>query len=198
MRKIIQIALKNLLFLVINIMKGIVFTALLEFLESSFGYKTVNDLVTFSNDSENGVYIGTGNYEDENLYNLLSTLSKITKKSSEELQLAFGKQLFGKLALRHPKLVDKFKSVFDLLCGLDDIIHIEVVKLYPNATPPRFIVKERNIENLTILYQSSRKLAPLAEGLIYGCGEYFQENLLVKRSLHTETSCLFNIKKAGI
>ena len=72
-------------------------------------------------------------------------------------------------------------SSFDLLQSLNNLIHREVAKLYPDAELPRFDVIERSADRLTLVYESRRPFADLAEGLIRACGHHFGQNLTVAR-----------------
>ena len=61
----------------------------------------------------------------------------------------------------------------DLLVQLDSNIHVEVLKLYPNATLPTFTILEQTGDNIVLEYSSPRQLDTLAAGLITGGSKYF-------------------------
>jgi Haem-NO-binding len=65
--------------------------------------------------------------------------------------------------------------------GIEDIIHAEVLKLYPDAELPRFIVEHQDAQRLVLLYQSPRHFEDLAEGLMHGCVTHFGEPIRIER-----------------
>jgi hypothetical protein len=58
---------------------------------------------------------------------------------------------------------------------VDDYVHIEVRKLYPEAELPTFTCETPRPDQLSITYRSTRPFAALAEGLIRGCIAYYGE-----------------------
>ncbi len=66
---------------------------------------------------------------------------------------------------------------------MEDIIHVEVLKLYPEAELPSFEVKQVSRSEMSMLYHSPRRLSDLAEGLITGCLEYFNEKATIKKEI---------------
>ena len=66
-------------------------------------------------------------------------------------------------------------SSFRFLANIEDYIHVEVRKLYPEAELPTFKCDVSQPGCLRLTYQSTRPFAPLAEGLIRGCLAHFGE-----------------------
>ncbi len=73
----------------------------------------------------------------------------------------------------HKHIVSADVTLFELLAQLDSKIHVEVLKLYPNATLPTFSILNVGPGMIQMLYQSPRQLETLASGLIQGGAEYF-------------------------
>jgi len=92
-----------------------------------------------------------------------------------------------KLIEGHNHIVRPDADLFDLLAELDSNIHVEVLKLYPNATLPTFTVVKREKEMIDMIYQSPRQLETLASGLIHGGAEYFKTEVTVNMNV-LETS----------
>lgn len=74
-------------------------------------------------------------------------------------------------------------DAFSFLSGIEDIIHAEVLKLYPDAELPRFIVEHHDAQRLVLLYQSPRHFEDLAEGLMHGCVAHFGESIRIEREV---------------
>ena len=79
------------------------------------------------------------------------------------------------------KLEISCKSFLNLSEVLEDVIHVEVRKLYPDAELPRFATEVFTDNQLILVYESSRHFEDLAEGLIHGCIKYFGESISVVR-----------------
>jgi hypothetical protein len=94
---------------------------------------------------------------------------------------AFGKYLFGRFVVLYPQIFEGVKSTYSLLEKVDSTIHVEVLKLYPDAELPRFECNTLEPGRLTMIYRSTRGFADLAAGLIEGCIEHFGETIDVQR-----------------
>ena len=162
-------------------MKGIIFTEFLDMVEQRFSPQILDRVLLAARLPSDGAYTAVGSYDHGEIWRLVSELSKITEIPVPELLRGYGEYLFPRLLSGHPNLLDGMHSSFDLLQSLNNLIHREVVKLYPDAELPRFDVVERSAERLTLVYESRRPFADLAEGLIRACGHHFGQNLNVAR-----------------
>lgn len=72
-------------------------------------------------------------------------------------------------------------SSFDMLQKVDSFIHVEVKKLYPDASPPDFKCTIFTYTTMELIYESPRCLGDVAESLIQGCAGYYGEKLHVQR-----------------
>ena len=75
------------------------------------------------------------------------------------------------------------KNTFELLSNIEDYIHVEVKKLYPEAELPTFETKILNDREMQMIYTSDRRMADFAEGLINGCIEHFEDRGVVLQEL---------------
>ncbi|MGB3962655.1 MAG: heme NO-binding domain-containing protein [Sulfurimonas sp.] len=157
-------------------MKGVVFTEFIEFVEKKFGFDTVD--VMIENSGLSGVYTQAGNYPFEEMVALVTALSQESGVGVSELIESYGKHLFGLLISIYPH-VDRFSSAFDIIAHVDNIIHPEVKKLYPDADLPSFTIKEQTPERILLQYLSNKGLQDLAKGLMIGAGEYYKEDISV-------------------
>ncbi len=156
-------------------MKGIIFNTVEEAVGELFSEDTWDDLVDAAGVS--GSYTALGTYPDEELVALVGAACEATGLSAEEVLVTLGRHSFGKLASHVPDLVDKDAGVFHFLSTVDDIIHVEVAKLVPDADTP--VVTTTNIDENTIevSYTSKRHMGALAKGLVLGAGDFFEEPL---------------------
>ena len=155
-------------------MKGVIFNAVEEAVTTLYSADTWDDLLDEA--GLPGDYTSLGSYEDGDLNLLVGAACKATGHQPEELVRTLGVHSFPHLASRYPELVEG-NTTFEFLRAVNDIIHPEVLKLHPDATPPGFDFEDRPDGALRMTYTSKRKLGVLAEGLIHGAAAQFGETL---------------------
>lgn len=158
-------------------MKGLVFTEFLEMVEETFSLKIADEIIASSQLSTDGAYTSVGTYHHSELVDMVVNLSRVTGIAVPELIKVFGKYLFGRFIVLYPTLIKGPKSSFDFLEIIENHVHVEVKKLYPDAELPTFETSRPTNNSLKIIYQSERPFAPLAEGLITGCIAYHEEDI---------------------
>jgi PAS domain S-box-containing protein len=167
-------------------MKGLVFSQFLDMVEERFGPDLLERIITASELPSGGVYSSLGTYDFEELARLVANLSAETSTAPEVLIKAFGIYLFGRLVGLYPQFLEGETSAMGFVPKVENYIHHEVRKLYPDATLPSFLIEEALPDRLTFVYQSARPLGDLAEGMLLGCAEHFGEDLeLIREDLPT-------------
>lgn len=160
-------------------MKGMVFTEFLEFVGDTFGEDTVDDIIEVSELPSGGAYTSVGTYSHGEMAALCGALADRTRQPVGDLVRAFGERLSDTFARDFPDFFRRAGNLFDFLESIEAHIHIEVLKLYPDAELPRFVVEERTAARIVLLYTSPRKLGHLSEGLIYGSARQFSVEVRV-------------------
>lgn len=156
-------------------MKGMIFTEFLEMVELKFGLDAVNEVIDAANLPSGGVYSAVGKYDHREMVQLVYQLSQHSGLEVPALLRAFGGYLFSVFTRQYAALIESSNDGFDLLERVDREIHIEVLKLYPDAELPSFQT-ERLADNLLQMdYRSDRAMGDLAHGLIEACAEHFDE-----------------------
>lgn len=162
-------------------MKGLVFTGFLEIVEQEFSPAVVERIIELSDLPSGGAYTTLGTYSHSEILTLATHLSKETDIPVPALVHTFGRHLFGQLVDTHPWAVQGVNSTFEFLEKVHGYIHVEVLKLYPDAELPRFSYDTSESGQLIMRYQSSRPFADLAEGMIESCIAYYGENISLQR-----------------
>jgi hypothetical protein len=162
-------------------MKGIVFRELVDMVESHFSPETADKIISSSRLATGGAYTSVGTYDHTEIVELVSHLSATTGISQPDLLSTFGEHLLNRFALLYPAHFIGQTSTFDFLAILDNKIHVEVKKLYPDAELPVFEHGSTDPNKLVFVYRSKRPFADLAEGLIRGCIRYFNEEIVLTR-----------------
>lgn len=180
-------------------MKGVVFTELMEMLESSHSLEEVEDLLAACDLPSGGAYTTLGTYDLAELHAIVGELSRRTGVEIPALIHAFGRHLFQAFLGRHPRFFADVTGTLDLLRRVEDEIHVEVRKLYPDAELPTFACSEPILGDFILEYRSPRGLADLAAGLIDASIAHFREPLVVDRrdlSAGHNTHVIFNLRRA--
>ena len=147
-------------------MKGIIFTEFLELVEEKFGLAMVDKIISQSNLESGGVYTSVGTYEFSEMLQLITHLSNNTDISVDDLLMVYSEHLFAVLIKSHPDLVNHYKDPMDLLASIENHIHVEVQKIYPEAQLPTFDLEERTDTKMVMVYKSDKALYMLGKGLM--------------------------------
>lgn len=162
-------------------MKGVVFTEFLDMVETRFSAAMVDDIIQDAQLPSGGAYTAVGTYPHGEMVAMVVALSLRSRTPVPTLLRAFGEHLFGRFVQGYPRFFDGVNDAFEFLAGIEDIIHAEVLKLYPDAQLPRFEVEHRDTQRLVLLYDSPRHFEDLAEGLMHGCVNHFGQPIRIDR-----------------
>lgn len=162
-------------------MKGVIFTEFLDFADRRLGTSVVETALAKLDLPSGGAYTAVGTYAHGELVAILNELCRSTGHQPTEMLREFGRSLFPVLARSYPALVQPESDVLTMLERIDSVIHVEVLKLYPDAQLPTFHHERRGPHELVLDYRSERSFGDLAEGLLRGCIEHFQEPVEITR-----------------
>ena len=154
-------------------MKGIVFTEFLEMVEQAFSPEMADRIIVASELPHGGAYTAVGTYPHEEIVRLVVQLSQATGTPVPGLVRAFGQHLFRRFVVLYPGFFPAGMDALTFLAGVESHIHVEVLKLYPDAQLPRFETRHHDADRLVLDYRSERAMHDLAEGLIAGCIAHF-------------------------
>jgi hypothetical protein len=164
-------------------MKGMVFTEYIEFVEDTFGFDVAQEMIEGSGLSNDGVYTGVGTYDSSELVSMVMKLSELTKIEVSELLTVYGKHLFVRFADLYPHFFHEGIKIFDFIDQIDNYIHVEVQKLYPDAELPSVATIKREADSMEIVYTSKRKFGDFAHGLLLGAIAFFEEDMTIEKKL---------------
>jgi hypothetical protein len=166
------------------VVKGIVFTEFMDHVEAGHGHQFLDDVIESSDAETKGGYTAVGTYPCAELVQLISVFSSKTGLNIPEILIGFGKQLAVTFKRDFPSYFDEI-DYFDFVECVENRIHVDVLKLYPDAELPRFETVERTSEKLVIDYISSRALEHLALGLFQGTAAEFGESISIEMDTYT-------------
>lgn len=159
-------------------MKGIVFTEFLDLVEEKFGLQTVQELIDKVPTETNGSYTAIGTYNHQEMFALVHKLSEISNIAIPDLLELYGEHFFGVLKENYPHFLLE-KDLFIFLNSIDNYIHPEVHKLYPDAELPAFEAKILDEKEMVLQYSSKRKMFDFAVGLLRGAAKHFNNEIKI-------------------
>tara|TARA_R110001632_G_scaffold87188_1_gene189624 strand:- start:2670 stop:3209 length:540 start_codon:yes stop_codon:yes gene_type:complete len=160
-------------------MKGIVFTEFLDLVEDKFGLEMVDKIISQSKLESEGIYTSIGTYRFSEMLQLLQNLNSNTGISIDELLLVYGEHFFSVIETSYPGLIATYKDPIEMLASIENHIHVEVRKIYPEAELPTFIVEERTENSLIMIYKSSRAMHHFGLGLMNKTFEHFNSKATI-------------------
>lgn len=178
-------------------MKGIVYTEFIEMVEQKFSSSVANRLLDESDLPSGGAYTAVGTYDHQELVSMVAKLSEISGLPIPVLIKTFGIYLFDRFHTLYPAFFEGVTSAPDFLASVEDIVHVEVLKLYPDAELPHFDIARPDNNTVIMTYYSDRHFGDLAEGLIEACIGHFGDPLSLTREnlSEPEQPVRFTIRK---
>ncbi|MFD2828427.1 heme NO-binding domain-containing protein [Leeuwenhoekiella polynyae] len=160
-------------------MKGIVFTEFLELVEEKFGLEMVDDIITASELESGGAYTAVGTYKFSEMVQLLTHLSERTQLSVDDLLYTYALHFFKVIQRSYPGLLNTYSDPLELIASIENHIHVEVRKIYPDAQLPVFKIVKRSENTLILDYLSSRAMYSFGLGLMHESFNYFNKNFKI-------------------
>ncbi|WP_299338993.1 heme NO-binding domain-containing protein [uncultured Psychroserpens sp.] len=178
-------------------MKGIVFTEFLELVEDKFGLEMVDHIISNSDLDSEGVYTSVGTYKFSEMLQLLQHLSAKTEISIDNLLLVYAEHFFSVLEDSYPGLLATYTDPIEMLSSIENHIHVEVRKIYPDAELPTFEVIEKTENSLVMDYKSNRAMHHFGLGLMNKTFEHFNStaDIVLEKIKEDGTEVRFIIKK---
>lgn len=169
-------------------MKGIIFREFLELIEQKHGYEIIDETIEKSNLKSNGVYTTVGTYDHKELFELARHICEKTNTSMNDLFIQFGEYVFTIFTKSYLEMIDIYDDPLDFLERIEDTIHVQVLKLYPEAELPKFKTTRITKDTLEMHYSSVRKMSDFAFGLINGCLKHFKTEATVEKIILNDES----------
>lgn len=163
-------------------MKGIIFGLTEEVVRGTYGEDTWDGVLDRA--GLDGVWTPLGNYPDEQLSRVVAAAAALLGVDRQTVLRTVAQGAFPLLAQRYPHFFTPQDNTRDFVLTLNDVIHKEVFKLHPGATPPEFGF-EQAAASLTLTYTSPRRLCWLAEGFLHGAAAHYGQTVTI-----TQPACM--------
>ena len=154
-------------------MKGIVFNLLEGFISDNWGEDAYEEVLGMCPVHSRGPFVGPSTYPDSALMTMVAMACQKLGVTVPVAVHLFGKYCFPRLAGKFPLFLEGHTHPVSFLKIIDNVIHVEVKKLFKDAEPPRIIISDAGPGVVHLHYESKRKLCALATGLLEGCADYF-------------------------
>lgn len=161
-------------------MKGIVFTEFLELVEDKFGIEMVDTIISQSQLESEGAYTAIGTYSFSEMLQLIQNLSNNTSISVDNLLQIYGEHFFRVIENSYKGLLDTYKDPIEMLSSVENHIHVEVRKIYPDAELPSFVITSKTEDSLVMTYKSSRAMHHFGLGLMNKTFEHFNSTATIQ------------------
>lgn len=177
-------------------MKGILLAEFVEYIEIKLGADTAQKIIDDADLESKGAYSRVGFYDYQELLKLLTQTATETNQDAEQLLSGFSFHVFEMLKRDYGGFFEGVDEAAQMLTKVDDHIHVEVKKLYPDAELPKFTYTETG-SLLTLNYSSPRPMALVAKGMLEGCLMFYEgrEKLIDYKIADDQKSATFIIQK---
>jgi hypothetical protein len=180
-------------------MKGMIFTEFLDMVGERFGLAVKDRVIAVAGGAHDGAYTAVGNYDHREMVAMALELERATGASLAQLLNAFGEHVFGVFTRRYGHFFSEASGAIDFLSRIENYIHVEVRKLYPDAELPSFQYPPAPVGELLMDYHSPRPMAAFAEGLVRATIAHFGEPvelIVTDTSNGAGTACRFHLRRA--
>jgi len=176
-------------------MKGVVFNVLERIITEDYGEEAWEQLL--DEGALDGAYTSLGQYEDSEFLRLVDGICRMRQEAPSPCLTWIGRRMLPHFEGIHPEVFTRYTDTLTLLRALNDVIHPEVVKLYPGAQVPVFSTHHAEKGHLVMEYESPRQMCSFAHGLMLGTGDRFGDELRVEHPecRHSgDERCLFDVR----
>jgi hypothetical protein len=174
-------------------MQGVIFNLAEQVVTDAHGADLWDDVLEAA--GVEGAYTSLGSYPDAEFDALVTALVLRLGVDPTAVVRQVGEGAMPLLAQRYPQFFAAHSCTRSFLLTLNDIIHPEVRKLYPDADVPEFTFQVRDQDVLVVEYFSRRKLCSLAAGFVHGAAAHYGERVNLSHPqcmLHGADSCLLH------
>jgi hypothetical protein len=125
------------------------------------------------------IYTPLRSYPDEQIVRLVGAAVELTSADRTALLEAFGQYLAPRYIALYGKLLKPEWRTLDVLENAESTIHRVVRLREPGALPPRLQAQRLSATQISMTYDSPRKLCAVARGIARGIAAQFGEKLSI-------------------
>ncbi|MDQ3611323.1 MAG: heme NO-binding domain-containing protein [Actinomycetota bacterium] len=160
-------------------MKGIIFNLAEEVVRREHGEDTWDAILLRA--GLDGSWTSLGSYPDEHLERVVTGAAALLGTDERTVLCTVAEGAIPLLAVRYPHFFTPHTDTRAFVLTLNDMIHPEVRKVYPGATPPVFGFESAPEGEMLLSYTSARRLCALAEGFVYGAAKHYGQPVVISQ-----------------
>jgi hypothetical protein len=160
-------------------MHGLILAEMKMFAEAQLGAGAWSELLAVA--GLEGQSFDTGrSYPDQVVKKIVNAASKRTGLPVTTIHERFGEFIGPHLLARVPSLVKANWRTLDVVEHTEQTIHAFVRAHQPGATPPYLRAHRISPSEVTVFYDSPRRLCFIAKGIISGMAQHFAETIRIE------------------
>ena len=166
-------------------MNGIIFSEMKRYVEGTLGAESWKALV--KQNVAQQTYAPFSDYPDQQFAAIVESVAARARTTKNAVVESFGEFIAPQLLGMIPSLLHPAWRTLEVIENTESTIHKVVRQQHADATPPYLRVHRTAADEVTIFYDSPRKLCFLAKGIIRGLALHFGDTVST-----TEARCMLN------
>jgi len=158
---------------------GIIHAELKKYVEARHGsdaWKACLETAGFSHK----MFLPISTYPDADAVAIVTAASKLTNIPAERILEDFGEFIAPDLISMYQSLIEPHWKTAELLLHTEDVIHRVVRINNPGAQPPKLRFEQLGPNELKLYYDSPRRMAAVAKGIISGVAKHYGQTVLIR------------------
>ncbi|MGH9576943.1 MAG: heme NO-binding domain-containing protein [Terriglobales bacterium] len=157
-------------------MHGIIHAELRRFVETTHGVDAWGAVLAEAG-LDRKIYLSTSTYPDAEAVAIVTAANKLTGIPASKLLEDFGEFIAPTLLSMFKPLIKPTWKTLEMLLNTEETIHKVVRMRNPGAEPPRLHFEPAGPGQLLFRYNSPRKMASVAKGIIRGVARHYGETV---------------------
>jgi hypothetical protein len=163
-------------------MHGMIFSELENYAEAKHGRGMWKDLLRRAN-LDHRIYLPVQEYPDSEIISLVMAASSITKLPVSAVLEDFGQFIVPSLMRMYGHLLRPEWRAIDVIEHTEGTVHAVVRVQRPGAKPPHLTTQRLSLNEVLLVYTSSRKMCGLAIGIGMGLGQHYGEKIVANQTM---------------
>ncbi|HHW03886.1 MAG TPA: chemotaxis protein [Thermoanaerobacterales bacterium] len=160
-------------------MKATVVHTWVKTLEELYGENLVQKHVSTAEIGPEELYSPLSDIPDEKVYTMIKSVSNEVGESTDIIWKKIGKKNIATFSKWFPSFFDNRRLRTFLV--MMDKVHQILTKMIPGARPPRLLIVDETPFEITMRYESHRKMYNYFLGLLEGSREFFKEEMEIEK-----------------
>lgn len=173
-------------------MHGIIHTELKKYIETRYSPSTWKACLETAG-LRGKVYLAISAYPDEEAMALVTAAAKLSRMPVEYLLEEFGEFIAPNLLNMYRSLIRPEWKTIQMLLHTEEVIHRVVRINNPGAQPPKLHFEQAGPKELKFYYNSPRRMAGVAKGIIKGIAKHYGEKVLIREQKNADGSSEMSI-----